>query len=70
MATLYDRPDIFDLFESEQKYQITRKHWDVVFDGKNIHSVLDVSIGSGNLTLPIVDMGIDLFGSDLSEAML
>lgn len=70
MATLYDSPDVFDVFENEQKEQDTRRHWERLFSGKEIHSVLDVSIGSGNLTLPLADMGIELYGSDLSEAML
>lgn len=32
--------------------------------------MLDVSIGSGAMTLPVLDMGITLSGSDLSENML
>lgn len=70
MATIYDRTDIYDLFETEQQYQAVRNHWDTMFEGKNIQSVLDVSIGTGGLTLPMSDMGIALFGSDLSESML
>lgn len=29
-----------------------------------------MSIGSGNLTLPLAELGVELYGSDLSEAML
>ena len=35
-----------------------------------IYAVLDVSIGTGNQTLPLAEMGIALYGSDLSEEML
>lgn len=70
MPALYDRPDIFDLFESESKERITRAHWETLLEGKAIRSILDVSIGSGNLTLPLAELGYELHGSDLSEAML
>lgn len=70
MKTLYDRADIYDLLENEERYAAIRKHWELLLAGKNIRSLLDVSIGSGNLTLPLLDMGIQLYGSDLSEAML
>lgn len=70
MKTLYDRADIYDLLENEERYAAIRKHWELLLTGKNIRSLLDVSIGSGNLTLPLLDMGIQLYGSDLSEAML
>lgn len=70
MATLYDRTDIYDLFENEKKYAATRKHWETILEGKAVHSLLDVSIGTGNLTLPLLDLGIALYGSDLSETML
>lgn len=70
MAALYDRPEIYDLLESEGKSRITRTHWETLLKGKTIHSVLDVSIGSGNTTLPLAEMGMELHGSDLSAAML
>lgn len=70
MATIYDRTDIYDLLESEEKYVATRMHWETILKGKNVYSLLDVSIGTGNLTLPLLDIGIDLHGSDLNEKML
>lgn len=42
----------------------------MILSGKPIRKLLDVSIGSGNLTLPLLDLGIDVFGSDLSDQML
>ena len=70
MASLYDRADIYDLLETEKRYQITKRHWETVLAGKQIGTLLDVSVGSGNLTLPLGELGVELYGSDLSGAML
>lgn len=70
MGTLYNRTDIYDLFETEKKFQATRLHWDRILEGKDVHTLLDVSIGTGNLTLAASELGIELTGSDLSGAML
>ena len=70
MASLYDRADIYDLLETEERYQITKRHWESVLAGKPVKTLLDVSIGSGNLTLPLGELGVELYGSDLSGAML
>ena len=70
MASLYDRADIYDLLETEKRYQITKRHWETVLAGKPVKTLLDVSIGSGNLTLPLAELRVELYGSDLSEQML
>lgn len=70
MASVYDRADIYDLLEDENRYAAYKKHWETVLDGKNVKTLLDVSIGSGSVTLPLVDLGVRLTGSDLSEFML
>ncbi len=70
MASVYDRADIYDLLEDENRYAAYRKHWETVFNGKSVKTLLDVSIGSGSVTLPLADLGVGLTGSDLSEAML
>ena len=70
MATLYDRTDIYDLFENVEKFQAVKKHWVKVLEGKEIQSLLDVSIGTGSLTLPVAELGISLYGSDLNGEML
>ena len=70
MARLYDRADIYDLMESEPRYQAFQSHWEKVFTGKRVNTLLDVSIGSGGVTIPLLDLGVKLSGSDLSEAML
>ena len=70
MASIYDRADIYDLIEDDNRFQFNQKHWQTVLEGKEIHSLLDVSIGSGSLTLPLAGLGVELFGSDLSASML
>lgn len=70
MEKLYDRADIYDLLQTRRKDELTKEHWQTILSGKTIHTLLDVSIGSGNLTLPLLDLGIALYGSDLSECML
>ena len=63
MASVYDRTDIYDLLENEERYQTIRTDWEKLLEGKEIHTLLDVSIGTGNLTLPLMETGISLYGS-------
>ena len=70
MASIYDRSDIYDLFDSPKKDEMTKAHWESVLSGIPVRTALDVSIGTGSLTLPLAELGISLYGSDLSEAML
>lgn len=70
MADLYDRADIYDLFDNEERFRAYKRHWEKILQGRDIRSVLDVSIGSGNVTLPLAELGIALCGSDLSGGML
>lgn len=70
MSSLYDRADIYDLIETESRYQIFKTHWENILDDRDIKTLLDVSIGSGSATLQLADLGVRLSGSDLSERML
>lgn len=70
MPSLYDRADIYDLFETEDRFNAYKRHWQRVLQGTAIHTFLDVSIGSGCVTLPLAELEVELSGSDLSEAML
>ena len=67
MANLYERTDIYDLLEDEDRYNDVKKHWEAVLDGKEIRTFYDVSVGTGNLTLPLLDLGVKIYGSDLSS---
>lgn len=68
--SMYDRADIYDLRFDRQMWNVMREHYRTVFAGTDIKSVLDCSIGSGNLTLELAEMEYQVTGSDLSEAML
>jgi ubiquinone/menaquinone biosynthesis C-methylase UbiE len=70
MEKLYDRAEIYDLIESEQRNESIRRDWAAFLGDRSIHTLLDVSIGTGGMTLPLQELGIEVFGSDLSEAML
>lgn len=70
MATIYDNPGIYDMLENQKRYEVIKRHWTALLEGKDIETLLDVSIGTGNLTLPLCELGIRLTGSDISESML
>lgn len=70
MGSVYDRADIYDLLENEERFHIYKKHWEKILENKNIKTLLDVSIGSGSVTLPLAELEVQLAGSDLSEKML
>lgn len=70
MSQLYDRAEIYDLIESEKRTEIIRGDWQQFLGDRKIRSLLDVSIGTGGMTLPLQELGIAICGSDLSEAML
>lgn len=53
MDKLYDRADIYDLIESESRTEVIRKDWEEFLGCRKIGSILDVSIGSGGMTLPL-----------------
>ncbi|MCH4887860.1 class I SAM-dependent methyltransferase [Acidaminobacter sp. JC074] len=70
MTTIYDRAEIYDLAHTDKKEQVLRDFYSGLFKDKHIKDILDVSIGSGNLSLSLLDIGYNLSGSDLSEIML
>lgn len=70
MHQLYDRADIYDLIESEARMEITGNDWKSLLADKAIQTFLDVSIGTGGMTLPLQELGIEVYGSDLSDSML
>lgn len=70
MASIYDKAAIYDLLDNEERYQAYQKHWQTILCNRPIQTCLDVSIGSGSVTLPLSSLGVQLSGSDLSETML
>lgn len=70
MESIYNRTDIYDLFEDDTYYQSMGKHWKKIMEGTGVETVLDCSIGTGKVTLPLAELGIQVTGSDLSGEML
>lgn len=70
MDRLYDRADIYDLIESGERTETIRKDWKEFLGDRPVRTFLDVSIGTGSMTLPLQELGITVCGSDLSESML
>ena len=70
MPSIYDSADIYDLLDDEAHFEAYKAHWKEVIGDKPIKTVLDVSIGSGTVTIPLFDLGVTVTGSDLSERML
>lgn len=70
MEKLYDRADIYDLIENEDRANIVRNDWKALLAGRAVATLLDVSIGAGAMTLPLQELGVTVFGSDLSSSML
>lgn len=70
MTSIYDKADIYDLGFGERKWQIVREHWERLLGDARIDTVLDCSIGTGNLTLQLAELGKEVTGSDLNPIML
>ena len=70
MGSVYERAEIYDLLESEKRTEIIRNDWKEFLGSRKIKTLLDVSIGTGSLTLPLQELNIEIFGSDLSREML
>jgi glycine/sarcosine N-methyltransferase len=70
MKDLYDYPQIYDERWNEGAHRGYREHYRQMFSGKEITDILDCSIGTGNLTFCLAELGYEISGSDLNAAML
>ncbi len=66
----YDHPDAYDLFFTQHQHDVIRGFYNDIFKDRKINSILDCSVGSGNLTFPIADLGYTVSGSDISAPMI
>jgi len=67
---LYARPDIYDIVYKKDREDGLKKHYKRLLGDKGITTIHDCSIGTGQLTFVLSDMGYKISGSDLSEEML
>ena len=47
-------PIFIDLLEDQTHWSAYKKHWKTLLQGKNVHSFLDVSIGSGSVNVAVM----------------
>lgn len=67
---LYDYPDVYDERWSEAANKVYRDHYQKIFADCDITDILDCSIGTGDLTFCLCELGYQVSGSDLSTSML
>ncbi|MBN2017438.1 MAG: class I SAM-dependent methyltransferase [Candidatus Cloacimonetes bacterium] len=65
-ASRYDLMQKENPFEDKSRLEFYRK----LFDRYNVKKILDCSCGTGSDLIRIKSLGFDIFGSDISEAML
>ncbi|MEY9128033.1 class I SAM-dependent methyltransferase [Bradyrhizobium yuanmingense] len=65
--SLYDRPDLYDLMAPPDPI-LERFYVDIARERGG--RILDLACGSGRLTVPLAQAGLDVIGGDLSSAML
>ncbi|MCK1733772.1 class I SAM-dependent methyltransferase [Bradyrhizobium sp. 138] len=65
--SLYDRPDLYDLLAPPD---VMLERFYVEIARERGGRVLDLACGSGRLTIPLAQAGLDVLGGDLSAAML
>ncbi|KYG98884.1 class I SAM-dependent methyltransferase [Bradyrhizobium sp. DOA1] len=66
-SSLYERPDLYDLMAPRDAI-LERFYVEIAREGGN--RVLDLACGSGRLTIPLAQAGLEVVGADLSPAML
>lgn len=67
---LYDKPEVYDIAYSEKFNEKLKEFYSYVFQNKEIQTILDCSVGSGNLSLALAELGYNLYGSDINVSML
>jgi ubiquinone/menaquinone biosynthesis C-methylase UbiE len=70
MRSIYDYPEIYDERFSERANNGYKRHYEIMFNGKKITTILDCSFGTGNLTFCLAEAGYTVSGSDINKLML
>ncbi|TYB32138.1 MAG: class I SAM-dependent methyltransferase [Candidatus Mcinerneyibacterium aminivorans] len=68
--SFYNYPELYDMFFTDKQHEKIKDFYRYVFEDKNIKTILDVSIGTANLTLPLAELGYEIAGTDLNKNML
>jgi len=72
MASIYNDTDLYDIPFTSEYEQALEVHYRTVMEENSMKpsTLLDCSIGTGKLTLPLAKLGWQVAGSDLSPVML
>lgn len=72
METLYENAKLYDVIYDEKRDESAYHYWNTVLGEcrEKIKTVLDCSIGTGQMSLALAQMGYELSGSDISQEML
>lgn len=66
----YDFPDVYDLFYSDDFENECLSFYKTLFSKKKFQDVLDCSVGTGRMLLPMAKMGFNCTGSDINQNMI
>jgi SAM-dependent methyltransferase len=66
----YDFPDAYDLFFSNTFYDDCLKFYKELFAKKKYKDVLDCSVGTGQMAIPLAQMGYNVTGTDINKRMI
>lgn len=66
----YDFPDAYDLFFSEKFHDECIKFYKEILGKKKFKDVLDCSVGTGQMLMPLAKMGFNVTGTDINPNMI
>ncbi|MCB5249837.1 MAG: methyltransferase domain-containing protein [Candidatus Cloacimonadales bacterium] len=66
----YDFPELYDLFYSDAFEEECLNFYKVIFAKKKFQEVLDCSVGTGKMLLPMAKLGYSCTGSDINQNMI
>ena len=66
----YDVPEAYDLFYNDSYTAQTKAFFGELFAGRHLRNVLDCTCGTGQMSLPLAQMGLQVTCTDVNPHML
>ena len=66
----YDFPDAYDLFYTEQYHEDCEKFYKEIFGKKKYKDMLDCAVGTGQMLIPLAQLGYTVTGTDINNKMI
>lgn len=66
----YDFPEVYDLFYSKEFEEECLSFYKHLFSKKKFQDVLDCSVGTGKMLIPMAKMGFSCTGTDINQKMV